>query len=138
MRRYRKTTKYVSILMTIILGLMFMPVQSVFAAMIGTEAVLGDAEMQSVREKVRAFLDRRDVQNVLTSQGIDPLEARARVDSLSDAEVQAIADRIDELPAGGGLLGALLLIAVVFLVVLIILDLTGATDIFTFIHPPKK
>jgi len=138
MCRYRKTTRYVSILMTIILGLMFMPVQSVFAAMVGTEAVLGHAEMQSAREKVRVFLDRRDVQDVLTSQGIDPAEARARVDSLSDAEVQAIVDRIDGLPAGGDLLGPLLLIAVVFFVVLIVLDLTGVTDIFTFIHPPEK
>ena len=117
---------------------MSMPVQSVFAAMVGTEAVLGNAEMQSAREKIRIFLDRRDVQDLLTSQGIDPVEAKARVNSLSDAEVQAIADRIDQLPAGGGVLGSLLIIAVVFFLVLIVLDLIGVTDIFTFIHPPKK
>jgi len=124
--------------MTIFLSFMSMPVQSVFAAMVGTEAVLGNEEMQSAREKVRLFLDRRDVQDVLTSQGIDPMEAKARVNSLSDAEVQAIADRIDQLPAGGGVLGSLLIIAVVFFLVLIVLDLIGVTDIFTFIHPPKK
>jgi hypothetical protein len=117
---------------------MFMPVQSIFAAMVGTEAVLGNEEMQSAREKIRLFLDRRDVQDVLTSRGIDPMEAKARVNSLSDAEVQAIADKIDRMPAGGGFLGSIVIIAVVFFLVLIVLDLIGVTDIFTFIHPPKK
>jgi hypothetical protein len=100
--------------MTIFLSFMFMPVHSIFAALVGTEAVLGNGKIQSACEKVRIFMDGRDVQNFLTSQGIDPMEAIARVNSLSDAEVLAIADRIDQLPVGGGFRGNLMIIAVVF------------------------
>lgn len=36
------------------------------------------------------------------AQGIDSLEAKARIDSLSDTEVMRIAYEIDKLPAGAG------------------------------------
>jgi len=42
------------------------------------------------------------------------MESIARVNSLSDAEFLAITDRIDQLPAGGGLKGSIMIIAVVF------------------------
>ena len=115
-----------------------MPVQTVFAAIVGTEAVINEPAVESARAKVRAFMERRDVQDILTARGIDPLEARARVSSLSDAEVQTIAAKIDELPAGGSVVGALVVIIVVAFLVLLITDMLGLTNIFTFINPPKK
>lgn len=138
MHPFRRSAKFVSILLIVFLSLIYMPVQSVFAAMIGTKAVLVDEEMQYAREKVRAFLDREDVWTALTAQGIDPLEAKARLDSLSDAEIQQISDRIDQLPAGGGVLEAVAIIAIVLFLVLLILDMIGVTDVFTFINPPPK
>jgi hypothetical protein len=124
--------------MAIFLGAIYMPVQTVFAAMVQTEAVMGDQSLNSAREKVRAFLQRQDVQAAIAAQGIDPLEAQTRVDSLSDAEVNEIAARIDQLPAAGGALGTVLVILLAFFLVLLILDMIGVTDIFTFINPPKK
>jgi hypothetical protein len=138
MHSFRRSAKFVSILLIVFLSLIYMPVQSVFAAMIGTKAVLVDEEMQYAREKIRAFLDREDVRTALTAQGIDPLEAKARVDSLSEAEIQQISDRIDQLPAGGGVLEAIAIIAIVLFLVLLILDMMGVTDVFTFINPPPK
>jgi len=137
MNRFRRSAKSVSIFMVIFLSFIYMPVQSVFAAMIETEAVMADQSLSHAREKVRAFLQRRDVQAVIISQGVEPLEAQARVESLSDAEIREIAARIDQLPAGG-LLGTVLVIVLIFFLVLLILDVLGVTDIFTFIHPPKK
>ena len=118
--------------------MMYIPVQSIFAAMVKTETVLADGEMLPAREKIRAFLDRSDVQAALTARGINPSEAKARVDSLSDAEVKKIAARIDELPAGGDALGFVIIAALVFFLVLLITDMLGFTNIFTFINPPKK
>lgn len=138
MHPFRRSAKFLSILLIVFLSLIYMPVQSVFAAMIGTKAVLVDEEMQYAREKVRAFLNREDVRTALTAQGIDALEAKARVDCLSDAEIQQISDRIDQLPAGGGALEAIAIIAVVLFLVLLILDMIGVTDVFTFINPPPK
>ena len=71
------------------------------------------------------------------AQGIDPIEARARIDSLSDDEVIGIADQIDQLPAGGGAVEFLLISILVGFIVLVILDLTGVTDVFPFIKSQR-
>jgi hypothetical protein len=118
--------------------MMYMPVQSIFAAMVETETVLAGGEILMTREKVRAFLDRKDVQAVLKDQGIAPLEAKTRVDSLSNAEVKIISEKIDQLPHGGDALAFLVVFLAVFFLVLLILDMLGFTNIFTFINPPKK
>lgn len=138
MHRYRKTVKCVSMVLTIWLCMIYMPVQSIFAAMVETGMVLAGEETSKAREKVRAFMDRQDVQAVLTARGIAPLEAKARVDSLSDAEVEMISAKIDQLPAGGDALGFVVVFVAVFFLVLLITDMLGFTNIFTFINPPKK
>jgi hypothetical protein len=57
----------------------------------------------------------------------------ARVDSLTDAEAQRIADQIEELPAGGGFLLTFLLVVGIIVVILIITDAMGYTNVFTFV-----
>jgi len=42
------------------------------------------------------------------------MEFITRVSSLSDAELLAFADRIDQLPVGSGLKGSIMILAVVF------------------------
>jgi hypothetical protein len=138
MYQFRKSARPISIFLVIFLSFIFVPVQSVFAAMIETEAVMNDPVVQSSRAKVRAFMERQDVQDILIARGIDPMEARARLNSLSDAEVQTLSAKIDELPAGGSVVGALIVIIVVAFLVLLITDMLGLTNIFTFINPPKK
>jgi hypothetical protein len=59
----------------------------------------------------------------LASQGIDPQEAKARIESLSDAEVNEIADKLDQLPAGATET-SILIILLVFLI-FVILDIAG-------------
>ena len=129
MRRIRRTAWSVSILMAFILLAINLPVQSVFAVMVGTEAVLVTQDRQNVRENVRAFLDRKEVQSLLSAGGIDPGEAKKRVDSLSDAEVRQIAEKIEQLPAGRSFSATLVYLAVIALLVLLITEMLGYTDI---------
>ena len=128
MRRIKRVEKSVCLLMAMILLFSFAPVHSVLAAMIGTESILRSQEDHDTRDQIRAFLERKDVQYHLTTRGIDPVEARARVDSLSDAEVNQIAGLIDQLPAGGDFWGTVLFLAIIGLVVLVVLELLGYTD----------
>ncbi len=138
MHRFRKSAKFVSIVLTLLFCMIYMPVEPIFAAMVKTETVLAGEETLIARQKVRAFFDRKDVQAALTAQGVTPLEAKARVDSLSDVEMKQIAAKIDQLPAGGDVLGFMIVAALVFFLVLLITDMLGLTDVFTFINPPKK
>ena len=75
--------------------------------MIKTETVLTLSTVNDVRENLNQFLKREDVQAIMTAQGISPAEAKARVDSLSDAEIMQIADKMDQLPAGGSAFGVI-------------------------------
>jgi hypothetical protein len=102
------------------------------AALIGTEQVAAAEGMQAegaARAHVLATLDRADVVEGLKARGVDPLQVRARVDALSDAEVAQLAQTIDSAPAGASdVLGILLTI----FVVLLITDILGFTKVFPF------
>ena len=133
----RKTFRPVSISLAVIMFLIGAPVHSVLAAMIGTEAVIGSAQGQKARDYISQLLARNDVQDAILARGIDPIEAKARIDSLSDDEVIKIADQIDRIPAGGGAVEALLVIILAGFIVLVITDLTGVTDVFPFIKSQR-
>ena len=102
MKVIRQNAKLASVFLTILMLSITIPYQSVFSAMIGTEATLDSTQAQQARADINNQLLREDVQSALMAQGIDPLEARARIDSLSDDEVIQIANEINELPAGAG------------------------------------
>lgn len=128
MRRRKKVLKSASILMTLLFLMISTPVGSIFAAMVGTETILENHDISGARDQVRSFLDRQDVQSVLTDRGIDPAEAKARVDSLSDAEVIKIAEKIDGLPAGGDFWGTFVFVVIIIFLTLLILEIMGYTD----------
>ena len=91
MNTIRKTLKPMSISLAVIMFLICAPVHSVLAAMVGTETVLDSARVLETRKMLHQFLARQDVKDALIARGIDPAEARARIDSLSDNEVMSIA-----------------------------------------------
>ena len=129
----QKTLIPMSLSLAVIMFLIAAMVQSVPAAMIDTEAIMDSARGREAREYLHQLMARKDVQAAIVAHGIDADEAWARINSLSDNEVIRIADQIDQLPAGGGLAEFLLIIILVGFIVLVILDLTGVTDVFTFI-----
>ena len=97
------------------------------AAVISTQDALS-AEVRDAREtQVRATLARDDVRQAMEQLGVNPVDADARVASLSDAELMQLQGQLDRLPAGGD--SALVVIGIVFLV-LVILELTGVTNVF--------
>jgi tetrahydromethanopterin S-methyltransferase subunit G len=118
MKTIRQAAKPVSLFLTIFMLLMSVPYQPALAAMIGTETMIDITRGQESREYIKTMLVRKDVQAALIAHGIDPMEAKARVDSLSNAEVVRLADRIEQLPAGGdiGILSALIIILLLVLI----------------------
>ena len=139
MHRVRRFAKYVSFFVTLSMVLMSMPVQTVYAAMVRTETVLNIVQAQNLRDNLRSFIERQDVQKVIRAQGINLQEAKARVDCLSDAEIMQIVDQMDQLPAGGDGLGTLVGAALIIFLVLLITDIMGYTDVFPFVkHQSKK
>jgi len=133
MHRIRCSARYVSVFVTLTMVFLTMPLQTVRAAMVGSETVLSMTQTQNVRDNLIRLFERKEVQAAMTAQGIDPLEAKARVDSLSDAQVMRMADKMDQLPAGGDGLGILVGAALIVFLVLLFTDIAGYTDIFPFV-----
>ena len=135
MKLIRQRSKLTSVFLVTLMVLLTVPFQSVLAAMIETEATLDmTAKGQEARNTIKTTLARADAQAVLKARGIDPLEARTRVDSLTDAEAVRIADQIENLPAGGSFFIGLLVAVGVIVIVLAITDALGYTDVFTFVR----
>lgn len=97
-----------------------------YAAMIGTDDILAADSVAQQRDHIREMLNRDEVQEQLTSLGVDPAEAQQRVDAMTEEEVQMLASQLDDMPAGGSALGLLAFV----LVVLLITDLLGVTNVY--------
>ena len=126
METVRKISKPTAIFLTFYMLMLACPYQSAWAALIGTDSIINENRGHSPREYLNNLLAREDIQKALVSQGIDPQEAQARIDSLD------IVNKLDQLPAGG-VLGTLLIIAFLVFVILLLTDIAGYTDIFPFV-----
>jgi hypothetical protein len=129
MKLLRRLTKPVSHLVVFGLLALSLHLPAAHAGMIGTEAVANAAQAQQDRERLHSALNRDDVKAQLLARGVDPAQVQARVDSLTDEEMQTLATNMDQLPAGGSVVGALVLIFLVLLVT----DLLGLTNVYPFV-----
>ena len=102
----------------LIVSLLAMPFSPAMAGMIGTDEALAASTAQASRATVLSALTRADVATQLQSQGVDPTAAQARVASMTDQEVTALAGQIDSLPAGAkssaGWVVAIIIVAVIW------------------------
>ena len=114
-----------SVLLSASLGL---PVAQ--AGMIGTHVVVEQELLQQQRDTLKQFMAREEIREQLIAWGVAPEAAQARVDSLSPAEVAQMSARMQELPPGGDVVGA---VVFVFLV-LLVTDILGFTDLFPFVR----
>jgi len=99
----------------------------VSARVVTTEEALS-ATPASDRAALDALLARDDVRAQFEALGVDPAQARERVQALDDQQVRELAARLDQLPAGAGVLGVIFAIFVILLVT----DILGLTKVFPF------
>ena len=138
MKIIRKKIGFISLFMATIMLVIATPYQPLLAAMVPTEATLDKIIAQDARGHLKTLISRNDIKDALISQGIDPDEAKARIDSLSDSEVTEVAGEIEQLPAGRGAFGALIGAALIVFLVLLLTDILGYTDVFPFVKSQKK
>jgi hypothetical protein len=136
MRALRCGRSVLSLLLAAGIVLLGPAVKTARAELVPTQAVLKQTSDDSqARDRVRAFLEREDVRGQLEALGVSPEEAEARVASLTDEEIARIEGNLDQLPAGGDLVGLMVAILVGTILILLFADLLGFTDVFPFINP---
>jgi hypothetical protein len=99
------------------------------AGIVGTTDIVNQQQVQLNKQGMQDLLSRDDVQQQLTTMGIDPADAKLRIANMTDEEIQDFAANMGEQPAGGSVVGTLALI----FIILLITDLMGYTDIFPFV-----
>jgi hypothetical protein len=94
---------------------------------VGTQMMLQSEAREAKVDRLQKAMVRDDVREALVALGVASEAAQERIATLTDQELLALEQQIDRLPAGGNIL---VVIGIVF-VVLLILDLTGVTNVFT-------
>jgi hypothetical protein len=124
-----KTYKTITCLLSVVL-IAASPL-ALHAGMVDTPALVsselgyvqGESGLQKVQ--VESFIAREEVRNQLESLGVSPALAAERVAAMTDSQLQQLALRIQDLPAGSGALG----VVVTVLVIVLLLEILGITDI---------
>jgi len=104
------------------------------AGMIGTAQVVHESQVAQQRARIQSMLERQDVQAKLQELGVDPARVQQRVAALSDQEVQQLSQRMDDMPAGAGIIETTLVLGVFVFLVLLVTDILGYTDVFPFVQ----
>jgi hypothetical protein len=126
MKKYMMSFSSRVLMVSMISMSVWMP--SAQAGMVSSEQMIASQASEQNRERVRALFERQDVREQLQARGVDADAARARVDALTDEEVASINGKLDSLPAGGDIVGAVVFV----FIVLLITDLLGLTKVFPF------
>ena len=134
MKAFRRISRGLAAPMAAVMFVVSVPIGIANAGLISTEQVVERVAAAADRARIFDFLARQDVRAKLTELGVDPAMAEARVAGLSDAEIRDITGRIDQLPAGQDVFGAILGTALVLFLVLLITDILGLTDVFPFVR----
>lgn len=95
------------------------------AGIVSSSDIVAAEQIQLDRSQLRNLLAKQDVQAQLVSMGVDVAAAQARVDTMTEQEVQQLSAKMQEMPAGAGFVETLVL---AFLV-LVVLEVTGVTDV---------
>jgi hypothetical protein len=115
-----------------------LPIPAVQAELVATDRVETTRQDGfSGRELLGSLLDRVDVRAALERQGVSADDAKARVNALSDDEVERLAARFDSLPAAGNGFESALWLGFLVFVILLVTDILGFTKVFSFTRPAK-
>ena len=134
MNLIEKVRKPTSILLAILFLMVPVFQQTVSAAMVGTEIILAPDHNPDARGYLRDLLSRSDIQRELVLLGIDPDEAQARVESLSDEELAMIAPILADLPPGGDATGFAVVVGVVIMLVACLVEYLSDVKMFPQLH----
>ncbi len=127
--------KYVQKLLSVLLSLslIMLPGFQAQAALMGNAELFGSVASNVERTQLIETLDRDSARQQLAALGITQEQAMARIAQMTDQEITLLNQQLADMPAGGDAAAFIVLLLIVF----IITDAVGATNIFTFIKPAK-
>ncbi|MFT6898509.1 MAG: Mg2+ and Co2+ transporter CorA [Paraglaciecola sp.] len=117
------TLTFTALLLTFTMG-------TACAAVYSSGDVLQTQQMDYKKQQILSMVDSADVQQQLVALGVNSADAKARIGHMTDNELTALNQQMNDMPAGG-IVGTI----VTVLVVIAVLDVLGITDVYPFIRP---
>ena len=114
-------------------SLLAIPLSQAQAAIVTNGQLMHQVQQVNDKAALLQSINRTDVQEQLSSMGVSTADIEDRINQMTGEEIAQLNQQLDALPAGGSVLGIIVLVFIVF----VITDVIGATDIFPFIHPVK-
>lgn len=133
MQQSQKQQRSFSYVISLMIGVMLslhLPVVAQ-AAMVPTGEVIQSTTLTMDRAGLIEKFQEEQLRNQMIELGVDPAVVISRVENMTDAEVITLNEKIQEMAAGEGVLGLIVLLFIIF----IITDALGVTDVFSFVHP---
>jgi cell division FtsZ-interacting protein ZapD len=130
MSSIRVYLRQISLFMILAMGLATTWSATATAGVVGTGDVLTEQRAEVDRQSLMTMLERQEVQEALSTMGVDKSEVESRIQSLTPAELADFNEQLAEAPVGQDVVGVIVL----FLLVFIVTDMLCATNIFSFIN----
>lgn len=108
--------------------------QAALAGLVSTSELLNEESVTLEKQRLNHLLSSEHIKSQLVSMGVNPEDAKKRLDNMTDEEIIAFSSRMNEMEAGSGVLE----LAVFVFLVLLVTDLLGYTDIFPFVKKTVK
>ena len=108
--------------------------QTALAAIVSTTDLVDEQLVLIEKQKLAQLFASEQVQSQLVAMGVDPANAKKRLENMTDEEILTFSQKMEEMEAGSGVVGALVLVFLVLLVT----DLLGYTDVFPFVKKTIK
>lgn len=134
MNSIKSVRKPTAIVLAILFLMFSVCQQAVTAAMLGTEVMLASDHNPDTRNYLRDLLSRKDIQRELVLFGIEPDEARARIEGLSDEELAVVAPILADLPAGGDGTGFAVIVTMVIMLVACLVEYLSDVKMIPQLH----
>jgi len=109
----------------VVFSIFSLTMQSSHAGMVNSEQLLIEQQSQMDRLQLKSWMAGEDVREKLVDLGVDVDSAIIRVDSMTQGEIQQLSANMQDMPAGSGFIET----AVLAFLILVVLEVTGVTDI---------
>ncbi|RUO28999.1 hypothetical protein CWE12_11995 [Aliidiomarina sedimenti] len=87
------------------------------ADIVSTQEIVTEQRAGINKTQLTEQLERADIQEQLVRYGVDPQEALARIDSMTDAEIMELTADMEELPAGASAVTVILLLFIIWILI---------------------
>ena len=104
-------------ILTLVLSLLLIcaPISQAQAAIIANAQLIDQVQQVNDKAALLQTINRLDVQEQLLNMGVNTAELESRISQMTQQEIAQLNQQINDLPAGGDVLGIIVLIFIIFI-----------------------